>query len=64
MELEGGIRRPLRAPSFPFNDFTSLRIPRKSLKFLTLLFSILTTTYQSIQHKIATSNQPGGLSGD
>ncbi len=36
------MRIPLRAPSFLFNDLAFLRIPRKSLKFLQLLFSIPT----------------------
>jgi len=40
--FEGAIRIPLRALSFLFNDLAFLRIPRKSLKFLTLLFSIPT----------------------
>jgi hypothetical protein len=40
--FEGARRIPLRARTFLFNDLAFLRIPRKSLKFLTLLFSIPT----------------------
>jgi hypothetical protein len=40
--FEGAIRIPLRASSFLFNDLVFLRIPRKSLKFLTSVFSIPT----------------------
>jgi hypothetical protein len=38
--FEGAIRIPLRSSSFLFNDLGFLAIPRKSLKFLMLLFSI------------------------
>ena len=41
--FEGAIRIPLRSPSFLFNDFMFLRIPRKSLKSHSSLFSIPTT---------------------
>jgi hypothetical protein len=37
--FEGAIRIPLHASSFFFNDLVFLAIPRKSLKFLTPLFS-------------------------
>jgi hypothetical protein len=40
--FEGAIRIPLHASSFFFNDLAFLVIPRKSLKFLTPLFSIPT----------------------
>jgi hypothetical protein len=40
--FEGAIRIPLHASSFFFNDLVFLVIPRKSLKFLTPLFSIPT----------------------
>src|SRR5260370_36156334 len=40
--FEGAIRIPLHASLFLFNDLPFLRIPRKSLKFPTLLFSIPT----------------------
>ena len=40
--FEGAIRISLRALSFLFNDLAFLCIPRKSLKFLTSLFSIPT----------------------
>ena len=40
--FEGAIRIPVHSSSFLFNDLVFLRIPRKSLKFLTLLFSIRT----------------------
>jgi hypothetical protein len=40
--FEGAIRIPLRSPSFLFNDLVFLGIPRKSLKFRQLLFSIST----------------------
>jgi hypothetical protein len=38
----GAIRIPLHASSLFFNDASILAIPRKSFKFLTLLFSIPT----------------------
>src|SRR5271170_2483061 len=38
----GAIRIPLHALSFLFNDLTFLRVPRKSLKFHSSLFSIPT----------------------
>jgi hypothetical protein len=37
--FKGAIRIPLRSPSFLFNDLVFLRIPRKSLRSLPLLFS-------------------------
>ena len=40
--FEGAIRIPLHASSFSCNDLVFLVIPRKSLKFLTPLFSIPT----------------------
>jgi hypothetical protein len=40
--FEGAIRIPLHASSFFFNDLAFLVIPRKSLKFLTPLFSVAT----------------------
>jgi len=40
--FEGAIRTPPHASSFFFNDLAFLVIPRKSLKFLTPLFSIPT----------------------
>ena len=43
--FEGAIRIHLRASLFLFNDLAFLRVPRKSLKFLTLLFSIFTALY-------------------
>jgi hypothetical protein len=42
--FEGAIRIPLHALSFLFNDLAFLVIPRKSLKFLTLLFSVPTAS--------------------
>jgi hypothetical protein len=45
--FEGAIRIPLRALLFLFNDLAFLCIPCKSLKFLTLLFSIPTAPNQS-----------------
>jgi hypothetical protein len=39
---EGAIRIPLPTSSFLFSDLVFLYIPRKSLKFLTLLFSMPT----------------------
>jgi hypothetical protein len=41
--FEGAIRMPLRSSLFLFNDLVFLRIPRKSLKFLTSLFSLPTS---------------------
>src|ERR1041384_1531768 len=41
--FEGAIRISLHVPSFPFNSLVFLRIPRKSLKFRSSLFSIHTT---------------------
>lgn len=38
VSIKGAIRIPLRPPSFLFNDLVFLRIPRKSLKSLLLLF--------------------------
>jgi hypothetical protein len=40
--FEGAIRIPLRSSLFLFNDLVFLRIPRKSLKFHSSLFSIPT----------------------
>src|SRR5258708_7728605 len=40
--FEGAIRIPLHASLLLFNDLVFLSIPCKSLKFLTLLFSIPT----------------------
>jgi len=40
--FEGAIRIPLHASSFFFNDLVFLVIPRKSLRFLTPLFSVPT----------------------
>jgi len=51
--FEGAIRIPLHASSFFFNDLVFLVIPRKSLKFLTPLFSIPT----------APTNHPSDWSG-
>ena len=40
--FEGAIRIPLHSPLFLFSDLEFLRIPRKSLKFHSSLFSIPT----------------------
>jgi hypothetical protein len=40
--FEGAIRIPLRTLSFLFNNLVFLRVPRKSLKFHSSLFSIPT----------------------
>jgi len=47
---EGAIRIPLHASSFFFNDLVFLVIPRKSLKFLTPLFSIFTAQAYADSH--------------
>jgi hypothetical protein len=42
--FEGAIRISFHSLSFLFNDLAFLDIPRKSLKFLTLLFSLPTAS--------------------
>src|SRR6266849_10160059 len=55
--FEGAIRIPLRALSFLFNDLAFLGIPRKSLKFLTLLFSIPTARTHQLALAIFSYNR-------
>jgi hypothetical protein len=51
--FEGAIRIPLPASSFFFNDLVFLVIPRKSLKFLTPLFSIPTAPTRTPDDSVA-----------
>jgi len=56
--FEGAIRTPPHASSFFFNDLAFLVIPRKSLKFLTPLFSIPTALkYNKHWHSNETTHQ-------
>jgi hypothetical protein len=50
--FKGAIRIPLRALMFLFNDLAYLCIPRKSLKFLALLFSIPTAPTKLQESKV------------
>ena len=49
--FEGAIRIPSRASSFLFNDLVFLRIPRKSLKFHSALFSIPTAPTNLLKYQ-------------
>jgi hypothetical protein len=53
--FEGAIRIPLNASLFLFNDLAFLRIPRKSFRFPTLLFSIPTAPTKHSQAGLETS---------
>jgi len=60
--LRGAIRTPPHASSFFFNDLAFLVIPRKSLKFLTPLFSVPTDRV-SLQLKQGSCSFSGELQG-
>jgi hypothetical protein len=57
------MRIPLRASSFLFNNLAFLRIPRKSLKFLTLLFSIPTAPTNHLLDGLGLNENTRGQKG-